>query len=759
MELSELDDDLKEVKRSRIPAPNGNGSYCEKNWMPILDMPYHYVKWCNPTEVVKVDPDNLTCETVYLGSERINLSHDLRGGSQVIPYGEYRLAITHQVDLFNSRLGRRDAVYRSRFVVWDKDWNLVRISEPFDFLGGHVEFVCGAAWSPGNKSLLVTFGYQDNSAFIVEIPKSYLDKLLQIDQPLMTSSPKSPRVIDYFQYFNEKELLELRINTLSPEVDQFVIAEANATFTGTPKEYTLMDTIRELGLPENKIKVIQVDYPDDLASLMQNIDVAYSKHECWDPRVLFWIRERLQRDALLSIIDEYGEDDVFIMTDCDEIIKPELIPTYSYQARNNRDKLIKIPMVSIEGRGDLRVYDLSGNPLQWDKGPYVCTKSHLLKYTPHQLRGNFFDDMEIVHITEGGKRIEDAGWHFSWMGGYQRLVQKASAFAHAKDAFDYVKFREYNTVEMVDFMQHYIAKEGAISPSGNKETLLKKYPTENLPHFVFKLPRVKEYLLPLHSELSREPVPVIGTAIVNGVHWLKRLISSIDYPVTNFVIINNNGRGELDGELDEIANKPHLWIGKIHICTPPGNIGCSGAWNLIIKSFLMSPYWVIANHDVCFEPGFLEEMVNKAQDPEVGMVHGGPGDRGDGMYDLFLIKDWVVQEFGLFDENFYPGYDEDVDYNVRLSKNPPKRILSVGVPYRHGDDDYATSGSQTWRVDESLKPKLYAAREMNESEYMVEKWGPNWPTSTYPHPFNDTNLPLSATTFNLEFARRKHLGF
>jgi hypothetical protein len=367
--------------------------------------------------------------------------------------------------------------------------------------------------------------------------------------------------------------------------------------------------------------------------------------------------------------------------------------------------------------------------------------------------------MEIVHITEGGKRIEDAGWHFSWMGGYQRLVQKASAFAHAKDAFDYVKFREYNTVEMVDFMQHYIAKEGAISPSGNKETLLKKYPTENLPHFVFKLPRVKEYLLPLHSELSREPVPVIGTAIVNGVHWLKRLISSIDYPVTNFVIINNNGRGELDGELDEIANKPHLWIGKIHICTPPGNIGCSGAWNLIIKSFLMSPYWVIANHDVCFEPGFLEEMVNKAQDPEVGMVHGGPGDRGDGMYDLFLIKDWVVQEFGLFDENFYPGYDEDVDYNVRLSKNPPKRILSVGVPYRHGDDDYATSGSQTWRVDESLKPKLYAAREMNESEYMVEKWGPNWPTSTYPHPFNDTNLPLSATTFNLEFARRKHLGF
>ena len=40
-------------------------------------------------------------------------------------------------------------------------------------------------------------------------------------------------------------------------------------------------------------------------------------------------------------------------------------------------------------------------------------------------------------------------------------------------------------------------------------------------------------------------IPVIGTAIVNGVHWLQRLLDSVDYPVENFVIFNNNGKGEI----------------------------------------------------------------------------------------------------------------------------------------------------------------------------------------------------------------------
>lgn len=758
MELSEVekvDNGYKEVKRSRLPAPGNDKSYCEKNWMPIVDMPFHYVKWCNPTEVVKVDPNNLTTETVYLGNSLINLSHDLRGGSQVIPYGDdYRIAITHQTDLTFSKLGRKDATYLSRFIVWDRDWNIVKVSNPFNFLGARVEFVCGAAWSPDSKNLMITFGYQDNSAFLLEVPKTYLDEVLGLTNPKQS---KLPRVIDYFPYFNEKEVLELRIRTLEDKVDHFIIAEANASFTGVPKEFTLEEVIEELGLPKEKIRIINVTHPEDLSSHVSDIDLKYSNYESNDPRILFWVRERLQKDALSHVINEYNDEDVFIVSDCDEIIRPEMVEMFANNARIYQDKIIKVPMTFLEGRADLQVFNVDETPQSWDRGAVVCTKKHLSKYTVTQLRGFYFD-FEPVHITQDGKRIEDAGWHLSWMGGFEKWLIKAKSLVHAHDKVNNLGFNEFNTLEMVNFMRSYEAKEGATNPLGDTGTILKRYPLENLPKAILSVPRLRNYFLPP----TRSPVPVLGTAVVNGVHWLEKLVNSVDYPVDEFVVVNNNGRGELDEDIQKIVQKGNPLIKNIKICTLPRNIGCAGAWNLIIKSYLKSPYWIIVNHDVQLGPGILEEMVSTAEDGEVGMVHGSPGDRGDGMYDLFLIKDWIVNDFGLFDENFYPAYDEDVDYSIRLRSDPyktPKIVTKLNSTYTHGGGEYSKSGSQTWRTDLGLKDKLFRSREINESDYMVRKWGPDWVNNPYPTPFNIPSLPVSTTTFELNFTRSKHLGF
>ena len=121
-------------------------------------------------------------------------------------------------------------------------------------------------------------------------------------------------------------------------------------------------------------------------------------------------------------------------------------------------------------------------------------------------------------------------------------------------------------------------------------------------------------------------IPVIGTAIVNGVHWLERLIDSIDYPVENFIIFNNNGRDQITDELNSLVKKPHNFIQNLKICHLPSNIGVAAVWNLIIKSYINSPYWVICNHDVAFESGFLEEMVQASQKEEIGIVHGKGGE-------------------------------------------------------------------------------------------------------------------------------------
>ena len=184
MELSEIAMDIhgsyRELSRKRIPAPGKNDSYCEKNWMPILDMPYHYVKWCNPTEVVRVysNSDSTQTETVFLGSY-IYSQHDYRGGSQVIPWkNNTRLALVHQVDLFNNLNGRKNAKYRHRFILWDKDWNVLSYGEPFDFLGAEIEFSCGIAIH--NNNILITFGFQDNSSFLLRCPIDFIEDILYV---------------------------------------------------------------------------------------------------------------------------------------------------------------------------------------------------------------------------------------------------------------------------------------------------------------------------------------------------------------------------------------------------------------------------------------------------------------------------------------------------------------------------------------------------------------------------------------------------
>ena len=180
MELSEITispDQTKETRRKRIPALGDNTSYCEKNWMPVLDQQFTYVKWTNPTEVVKYDINTGETHTVFADTTRIPGVPDFRGGSQVIPYGDNYIAIVHETNLFNSPAGKKDATYRHRFVMWNRSWKLLAYTDAFSFMNADIEFCCGAAWHEDH--LLVTFGFQDNCAFILKIPKTFVDEFIQ----------------------------------------------------------------------------------------------------------------------------------------------------------------------------------------------------------------------------------------------------------------------------------------------------------------------------------------------------------------------------------------------------------------------------------------------------------------------------------------------------------------------------------------------------------------------------------------------------
>ena len=169
MELSEIYWDgsmMREYRRYRIPSPDN--SYCEKNWMPILDMPYHFVRWANPVQVVKYDLSNGELVTVFNGTEKLeDLPNELRGGSHVVPFGDYYICATHEVRFTPDEQGRKDGIYTHRFIVYDKNWNFVNITPEFNLMGAKIEFITGMC--KYGDDILISFGFQDNASYLIKL--------------------------------------------------------------------------------------------------------------------------------------------------------------------------------------------------------------------------------------------------------------------------------------------------------------------------------------------------------------------------------------------------------------------------------------------------------------------------------------------------------------------------------------------------------------------------------------------------------------
>jgi predicted GH43/DUF377 family glycosyl hydrolase len=178
MELSEIVIDgtnVKEVSRYRIPGAPPDNEYCMKNCTPIIDKPFHLLKWTNPTALMKFDVSGKETE-VFETSSFVPAKNDMRGGSQVIPFNDGYLTLVHETELYNSEQGRKDATYMHRFVYWDKNFKLQKMSKLFSFLNMKIEFCCGMV--EYNNNMLITFGAQDNAAYILKVSKLFVEDFI-----------------------------------------------------------------------------------------------------------------------------------------------------------------------------------------------------------------------------------------------------------------------------------------------------------------------------------------------------------------------------------------------------------------------------------------------------------------------------------------------------------------------------------------------------------------------------------------------------
>ena len=177
MELSEIVDN-KEVSRCRIECPDPT-SYCEKNWMPVLDKPYHFVKWTNPVEVVKVDMDSCSSETVYTHPQIPGFALDIRGGSPLVRWDEDTyISICHECEfVLKNNLGHKDGSYYHRFVLWDSDdFSVKMISNRFKFMGMAIEFCIGMDMK--DDQVVIAYACEDNASYALKVPKNDLSDII-----------------------------------------------------------------------------------------------------------------------------------------------------------------------------------------------------------------------------------------------------------------------------------------------------------------------------------------------------------------------------------------------------------------------------------------------------------------------------------------------------------------------------------------------------------------------------------------------------
>ena len=277
-------------------------------------------------------------------------------------------------------------------------------------------------------------------------------------------------LFDCFLYFDEKELLELRINILKDIVDGFIITDGNRTFKGDPKPFTCVETLKELGISDENIQVLHVELP--------------SKEDIANP----WAREYAQRDALGVGMRMCPPDSVFFFSDVDEIPRPKALLEAVELAKADPKRCVRLSMPMFYGRGDLRVRDPQGDgtkaPDNWTCGTIVLHEH--LEQTPSQIRMNPND------IVVGNC---DAGWHFSWMGDKERMKRKVTSFSHCYDDVPNA-VAPCDSEDMLKHLENYKAQAGGTDPLGRTDHILEPYPHELLPPELFKLDRVRNYLLP-----------------------------------------------------------------------------------------------------------------------------------------------------------------------------------------------------------------------------------------------------------------------
>jgi len=213
-------------------------------------------------------------------------------------------------------------------------------------------------------------------------------------------------VYDCFIFFDEFDLLEIRLTLLDDVVDYFVIVESNFTFSGKKKNYNFKVAEKRFSKWLNKIIYIPIEQSPEEFIFQKDLQSYNSTDGAWQ-------MEYQQRNALANANYLFADNDTILLSDLDEIPDPRVIKSIGISVEPELFEML------------FHYYYLNCQNVGYEhlwKGTIICSGKYFKNSTPQLIRDNRYNY----------KIIENAGWHFSYLGGAEKIKYKIQSFAHTE---------------------------------------------------------------------------------------------------------------------------------------------------------------------------------------------------------------------------------------------------------------------------------------------------------------------------------------
>ncbi len=218
------------------------------------------------------------------------------------------------------------------------------------------------------------------------------------------------RVFDCFTFFNEVDLLKFRLEYLKDAVDMHVIVESNLTHNGKEKPYIFEEHQSEFEEWSDKILYFKIEQSTE--------NIVFDNVDTYTPTNGSWVLENQHRNSI-HYVNNYitqSQDNLFLISDLDEIPDPEVINYLKSNMKNN--DVVSLSML-------FHYYYMNCQNVGYDRfwnGTLAIKGDIFYSKLPQEFR-------DIRNMVTP---IPNAGYHFSFLGGVEKIKTKIESFAHTE---------------------------------------------------------------------------------------------------------------------------------------------------------------------------------------------------------------------------------------------------------------------------------------------------------------------------------------